>query len=422
MWKNIGNAPAFMVSQWQFYRLKHLLLQHFLHNPFYRAILNEAGFASRADLEKFKWGDLARIPILGKDAFREQPVENCIAKNVPRSRFRERSTSGSTGNPFRFWIDLKYQKCWQSIYTKAWRQQGHEENLKLVIAQVIQESGNYPPHRLFISGLKLYEDVHAFETVKKVLDFGGRGIISFPSFLIEFCNLLEKFYPNIKKPVFETVFTSGEALSESDREFIKNGLGCEIFDRYGVTEFFIVGQECGQHDGFHLNPESHIFEVVDDKGAPLSAGDEGKIVITNLDNEIMPFVRYDTGDLGRFLPKRCLCGNPAPLFKIRERRNIPKIWVMSGRKINPFLFYELFLDQSGIIQYYQIRKKSENHIQILVVPGRKFIPAALDIWKERVGKALPTDAIRIDFVLTDKIPPAPNGKRQDFVDEKALIQ
>lgn len=420
IWQNIAEMPPFLVSRWQLYRLRYLLIQHYLYNPFYHSLLEEIQLAVR-DLERLTMKDLPKLPIMTKSALQVLPLEQCSARNIPLWRRRERSTSGSTGNPFRFWVDNKYNLCEEKKSSKLWRRQGFEEKIRMVVVHVIlppEKIRSALTHKLYLSGLDLYKEDKAKEIIKNILEFGGQAIMSFPSFLVEFCNLLRTLYPNLKRPLFEIALTAAETLDIDAREFIEENLGCKIFDRYCATEFFCMGYECQEHDGFHLNVESHILEVVDGTGEPVPHGEGGRVVVTNLDNEIMPFIRYDTGDLGHIMPERCPCGNSAPRLKVIGRRNIPKIWIVQGRKINPFLFYEVFMDQSGVVQRYQIRKKSDEHIQILIVPGMNFTSSILDELRAKAMRALGVENIKIDIVTVQKIPPGSHGKRQDFVDEE----
>lgn len=106
-----------------------------------------------------------------------------------------------------------------------------------------------------------------------------------------------------------------ERCGPAMRARIGSLLGVDIYDIYGLTELYGpgVGIECAEHDGIHVWSDYYVVEIVDpDTGRPLSAGEEGEIVITTLRKEGMPLIRYRTRDLSRLYPSPCRCGSPHP--------------------------------------------------------------------------------------------------------------
>jgi phenylacetate-coenzyme A ligase PaaK-like adenylate-forming protein len=104
---------------------------------------------------------------------------------------------------------------------------------------------------------------------------------------------------------------------------IKKVWDCEVFEHYGMTEMGLGGGvDCEAHSGYHLREADLYFEVVDvNTGAPAAAGQLGEIVFTTLTRRGMPFVRYRTGDISRFLPERCPCGTVLQrLDRVRMRK------------------------------------------------------------------------------------------------------
>jgi phenylacetate-coenzyme A ligase PaaK-like adenylate-forming protein len=96
-----------------------------------------------------------------------------------------------------------------------------------------------------------------------------------------------------------------------------------VFEHYGTTETGLGGGvDCAAHAGYHLREADLLFEVVDaTTGAPLPRGGFGEVVFTTLTRRGMPFIRYRTGDLSRFVPKPCGCGSVLELLERVRRRN-----------------------------------------------------------------------------------------------------
>ena len=88
-----------------------------------------------------------------------------------------------------------------------------------------------------------------------------------------------------------------------------SAVGLSLFPHYGSREMCLGGAiTCPAHEGMHLRENHVLAEIVDEKGTPLPDGEWGELVITTLDMEAFPVIRYRTGDRARFLPGRCACG------------------------------------------------------------------------------------------------------------------
>lgn len=113
--------------------------------------------------------------------------------------------------------------------------------------------------------------------------------------------------------------TTGEPLSPYTRSRIENRFGGKTRDAYGLTEC-IVGTECCAQDGYHFVQGSVRLEIVNlVNGRPVGPGAMGEIVVTSLMQEIMPMIRFRTGDLGLIDERPCRCGYPSPRLKVLGR-------------------------------------------------------------------------------------------------------
>jgi aspartate 1-decarboxylase len=115
--------------------------------------------------------------------------------------------------------------------------------------------------------------------------------------------------------------TSGETLSLEQRETIERFFGCAVFDRYGGVEFNNVAQECREHNGLHIFSDLVYAEVLSTENEPVKPGEVGELVITDLRNHYMPFIRYRTGDLAVQSDRKCPCGRGLPLLERIEGRS-----------------------------------------------------------------------------------------------------
>ena len=124
--------------------------------------------------------------------------------------------------------------------------------------------------------------------------------------------LLLKHFPDRGPQGLEGILTSAEPLDDALGLALRRAWQCEILDHYGLTETaYGCAVECPAHQGFHVRELDVLIEIVDISGRKvLAPGEEGEVVITTLQRQAMPLVRYRTGDLACLLPTPCACGSP----------------------------------------------------------------------------------------------------------------
>ena len=102
---------------------------------------------------------------------------------------------------------------------------------------------------------------------------------------------------------------SGDACPEGVCAGIERLLGTRLFPHYGSREMCLGGAvTCAAHSGMHIRENHILVEIVDENGRVLPDGERGELVITTLDMEAMPLIRYRTGDVARIVPGPCACG------------------------------------------------------------------------------------------------------------------
>ena len=139
--------------------------------------------------------------------------------------------------------------------------------------------------------------------------------------------LLLKHFPHRGPEGLAGILTSAEPLDDALGLALRRAWQCEILDHYGLTETaYGCAVECPAHQGFHVRELDVLIEIVDISGRKvLAPGEEGEVVITTLQRQAMPLVRYRTGDVACLLPAPCACGSPlrrlGPVRGRIERKN-----------------------------------------------------------------------------------------------------
>lgn len=110
----------------------------------------------------------------------------------------------------------------------------------------------------------------------------------------------------------EGIQSSGDILDMTVRDGLEQALDCVVLDHYGMTETcFGGGVQCMARNGYHLRELDLFLEILDPvSGEPVPDGETGEIVLTTLNREAMPLIRYRTGDAAAWLPGPCPCGSP----------------------------------------------------------------------------------------------------------------
>lgn len=320
---------------------------------------------------------MALLPITSKDDIAQNDKDfYCadISKIVDFS-----TTSGTTGNPVSFALTKK------DISRLAINEKYSFQKLGLSNRDTIQLMTTID--KQFMAGLAYYLGAvelgavmtrigpgAALQQWDAILKYQPSTLICIPSFvpiLIDFAR--ENKIPYQTSSV-KNILCIGEPIRQSD--FSLNALGQKIksmwdvslYSTYASTEMGMSFTECEIHQGGHLNPELGIIEVLDENGYQVSNGEFGEVVVTNLQVEGTPLIRFKTGDICQYYTDPCSCGRKTPrLGPVIGRKQ--QMLKFKGTTIFPAAIFEV-LDHFKFITLYQVivttNEFRNNHIEILL--------------------------------------------------------
>ena len=147
-----------------------------------------------------------------------------------------------------------------------------------------------------------------------------------------------------------------ERWSEKMRNYIRENLGLELYDIYGLTEIYGpgIGINCSEQSGMHYWDDYLYIEIIDPKtGKPVPDGEEGEIVITTLVKEGAPLIRFRTHDISRIIPGQCNCGRTYPRLDIIKGRS-DDMFKVHGVNMFPSQVEELLGLVDGVSSEYNI--------------------------------------------------------------------
>ena len=166
------------------------------------------------------------------------------------------------------------------------------------------------------------------------------GIVTVPSFLLQLCRGIEEEGIDPSSLSVKKALLVGESIR--DKNFKLSGIGAliekhwplELCSTFGNTETAISFCECKYHEGAHEHPDLIISEILDDKGNVVKEGEPGELVLTTLQVQGMPLLRYRTGDITFKITEKCKCGrNSARIGPILGR--MAQMIKYKGTKLYP---------------------------------------------------------------------------------------
>jgi len=363
--------------------------------------------------------NLERWPVLTRKAI----VDNLDAmrSRKPGINTTESKTGGSTGEPLRFHADMGHPgyataNLWRTFSWGGWKPGMRHTNLwgawtdrmgqtskKAKIRNGLENVQFLDATNLSEESLKKYaKDLKEFKPVLL------RGYAQAIYLMAEYVNQndIEGINPTC-------IATSGEQLMQWQRPVIKEAFGAEPMDSYGCRECSVIAAECPEHEGYHISDETGIVEFVDDNDEPVAEGELGRMLITDLTNHAMPFIRYEVGDLGRPTDHRCSCGRTLSLFKSVEGRITDFIVTPDNRFILGTGMSQTFWEMENVDRAILFQEKVSELI-IKVIPNEGYSEEDTKLIEKKVRNFVGED-MKVHVKLVSEIPMGRSGKRRSAI-------
>ena len=412
-WRKLEYASQGVVQDLQLRKLRDLLTHAYQNVPYYRQLFDSIRFDPvRADLPR----EFARIPVLTKAILNERKTD-LIATNAPQSSLQVNASGGSTGKPVEFFQDKRYWDTSHASRKLAMSWWGVSPGDRT--ASVWGADRDIPDwhwrQSLYYKVCQV-EICNAFSMSEERMERFARSMNDWrPSFVNGYASALELFSrflldrPDIKiRPI--AVESSAESLSDDQRGIIEKAFDAPLYNFYGSREVNNLAAECPAHLGLHANTLSRYIEIVGDDNCPLGAGQPGKIIVTDLSNWVMPFIRYENEDVGSWSTTSCRCGRPFPLLERVWGRSSDFISTPSGKLIHGEYFTHLFYHVPEV-RLFQVLQDSLDHLSISIVLKAATTPPSFSTLKAKVAEMVGSD-LRVDVSIVDSIPRSASGKHR----------
>jgi phenylacetate-CoA ligase len=407
--------------------LRKLIHHAFTHVPHYRAVMEKAGVLP-SDIRTA--ADLRRLPILTKDIVRAAgSLRASTADPLPTIK---KSTGGSTGQPLQFGYDPNSEYWRMAVKLRGWGWSGYRPGQKMIYFWGPPPGAQPPLMKRLKMGVDRYvrretyidctirSDQHLAQVVEAIRREKPKGFVCFSQ---SGSDVARTIVEN-KLRDWDTipVLCCGEQLSPHARGLFTQAFGPEVFETYGCREVMLIGMECERHDGLHMSMENLITEVIvreGDQERPARPGETGEVVLTDLHNFGMPFIRYALGDLATLMEDTtCACGRGLPRLATVEGRVADSMHDRNGDPVCGILFSRIFSMSERLassVLHWQAIQRKDRSVTVKLVLERELDGEAREELRrtfERYLKGLPC---KIEAV--DEIPQSPNGKRKTVVVE-----
>lgn len=332
-------------------------VKHCMNSPFYKKKFEETRLQPE-DIRTLE--DIRKIPFTTKQDLRETypfgmssvPLRKCV---------RLHSSSGTTGNPTVILHTQKDIDEWANAVARCLWMVGLRPD------DVFQNSSGYG---MFTGGLGFQYGAerlgaltvpaaagNSLRQIKFIKDFGTTAIHAVPSYVTRLFEVMQEQGVDPRRDTRLRVLAIGaEPHSEEQRKRIEDMLGVKAYNSFGMSEMCGpgVGFECQEQNGLHFWEDYYIVEIVDPETLePVPDGEIGELVLTTLNREAMPLLRYRTRDLTRVLGRTCPCGrNHVRLDRMRGRSD--DMMVLRGVNIFPIQIEKILMQFKELASNYLI--------------------------------------------------------------------
>lgn len=389
-----------------------LTLRHCMNSAFYRKRFQESGI-SIEDIRTLD--DLHKIPFTTKADLRDTypfgtasvPLEKCV---------RLHSSSGTTGNPTVILHTQRDLDQWANAVARCLWMVGCRPS------DIFQNSSGYG---MFTGGLGFQYGAeklgmltvpaaagNSLRQLKFIKDFGTTVLHAIPSYASRlFEVMVEQGIDPRRDTKLRTLVIGAEPHSEETRRRIEEMLGVKAYNSFGMSEMCGPGVafECPEQNGLHIWEDYYIVEIVDPQTLePVPDGQIGEMVLTTINREAMPLLRYRTRDLTRILPGDCPCGRKHLRLDRMQGRSDDMI-ILKGVNIFPIQIEKILMQFPEVSSDYLITLEtlSDNDGMTVDVELKQL---SVDDYGmlENLSKTI-VHALRDEILVTPKVRLLPKG-------------
>ncbi len=317
--------------------------------------------------------DVRKLPFTDKHALRETFPYGMFA--VPLDEVVElHSSSGTTGKPIVVGYNHHDMDVWNDCIMRLVQMAG------VVPTDRVQMAFGYG---MFTGGFGLHYGLQRLgcmmipagsgnteRQIQMIQDYGTTVLVATPSYAMHICEVGEKMGYDWETSTLRVGLFGGEPCPPGLKAEIESRMHIVCTDNYGLTEVMgpgVSGECLAERDMQHIAEDHFLWEVVDpETGEPVADGEMGELVLTPLDKQAIPVLRYRTHDLTRVVTEPCRCGRTsARMQKVRSRCD--DMLIIRGTNVFPSQVEDVLSGIDGVTPHYRIVVDNETGLDRMVV-------------------------------------------------------
>ena len=386
-------------------RLRRIVSHAYANVPRYRRLFDRAGVRPEAIRTA---ADLACLPITTKSELRKLSVGDLVMRGTDLARCLHPSTSGTSGEPFTVHWDAAGACIFYALTARALRMAGARVTDTLLVIG----PGYYPQglriQRLGIGRVRCASPLQAPAAIADAINATRPDVLhAYASVLKSLVGHLRSTGTALHRP--RVIVSSADYLDEVTRRECGALLGVEPVQMYGAVETGRLGSECLARDGIHLFTDFVVPELL-----PLGGEVDDparRVVLTDLTNFTMPFLRYDQGDLAEALDGPCRCGSRFPRIRLVFARSSDVVRLPDGAAVSALRLGRTLWEAPGV-ERFRIAQTSPTRLVVEVVVEQSCDEAPIRAAVAQIGALLP--GIETVFQRVASIAPSSTGKAVHF--------
>lgn len=355
--------------------------------------------------------DLSKFPVVNKSILRDN-LEQYLSSKYNKKSLTSTTTSGSTGTPFTAYFDGRKVRrhraaliYWNSqagapigqrlYYLRVWNNLNKKGGIKQLIENIIPIEVSH------------FDKCRSAQLVREIENYDSPvAILGFASAISELVRFERTCPTNLKG-----IITMSEHMSEGLRQDAIFRYGIPVIARYSNMENGFMAQQTKDSGAYLINTADFYIEILKlDKDESTNFGEKGRIVVTDLFNYAMPFVRYDTGDIGAIEKN----SNGQLILTTIEGRKTDVITDTIGNIVSSHVVTNTFWLFPDIIQFQFVQNGQKNYKIVLNTGGGKSSLKHSDELVAKLKTYLGEDA-EFTFEYVDEVPVLSSGKRRYII-------
>lgn len=302
--------------------------------------------------------DFEKIPFVEKEDLRHYYPLGLMACSE-EDAVRIHSSSGTTGTPVIIPYTKKDIEDWTDMFARCYHTAGVGNRDRIQIAV---------GYGLWTAGVSFQAGAEAAgamavpmgpgnteKQIKMMCDLETTVLCATSSYALLLAEEIDEL--GIKDSIkLERALIGSEQWGPKMKNRISETLGAKLYDIYGLTEIYGpgVGISCDEDIGIHIWKDYFYIEIIDpETGKVLPIGEEGELVITTLEKEGAPLIRYRTRDITRILDQKCPCGLDHPMIDTLQGRT-DDMFKVKGVNMFPVQVQEVLRAVEGVSSEYRV--------------------------------------------------------------------